>query len=337
MVKVGILGAAAYTSLELIKILLRHSGVEVSYLAARRDGNPEIAEIFPVLADRLDVRCSHLDNDAIPDDIGFVFVTLPPTVAMKYTPAIVARGVKVVDLSADYRFRDGEIYERYYKAKHSDPDGIRDAVYGLPELFRDEVRAAALVANPGCYPTGAILGLAPLLMNGMVSGADIIVDSKSGVSGAGREPTETTHYCERNENIEAYKIGNHRHTPEICHILQRITGSAASVIFTPHLIPMNRGMLNTIYARVERGVSVDAVTDVFCGLYGDEPFVRLRRGGVSRVVDVVNTNCCDIAFEVVDGRIIVVSCIDNLVKGASGQAVQNMNLMLGFDETEALL
>ena len=337
MIKVGILGASAYTSLELLKILLRHSGVEVSYLAIRGGGNPAIFEIFPWLENRIDIRCSNLDKDSIPEDVELVFVTLPPTVAKNYVPNAVARGVKVVDLSADYRFRDKDIYEQWYKSVHEDTDGINMAVYGLPELFKDEIRNSALVANPGCYPTGAILGLTPLIKGGLISTDDIIIDAKSGISGAGKKPTDITHYCERNENIEAYNVGCHRHGPEINHILSRVSGLDISTFFTPHLIPMNRGILNTVYAKFNDGKSVHDIENTFDEFYRDEPFVRIKTQGLPRVVDVVNTNFCDISFTVVRDRVILITCIDNMVKGASGQAVQNMNIMLGFDETRGLL
>lgn len=338
MVKVGIVGATAYTSLELIKILLRHSNVEIAYLSVRREGNPHISDIFPALENRIDLQCVGLESENIPNDIALVFVTLPPTVAMNYIPAIVIKGIKVVDLSADYRFKDKNIYEEWYKAEHKDPDGIENAVYGLSEIFENIIKKSSLIGNPGCYPTGTILGLAPLIKNDLISFDDIIVDSKSGVSGAGREPTDTTHYCERNENFEAYKVGNHRHCPEISHILSQIGNTDISIFFTPHLTPMNRGILNTIYAKVKNGVNENDIKSAFEDFYAKKTFVRVKKdGALPRVMDVANTNFCDIAFRVVKNRVIVISCIDNLIKGAAGQAVQNMNIMLGFDETCGLL
>ena len=337
MTKVGILGASAYTSLELLKILSRHSGVEVAYLAVRRDDNPAISEIFPWLTNRIDIRCANLDRDAIPDDVELVFVTLPPTVAMDYVPDAVKRGVKVVDLSADYRFKEKDIYEQWYKVDHKDQDGIDVAVYGLPELFKDEIKSSVLTANPGCYPTAAILGLAPLIKSGLINTDDIIIDAKSGISGAGKKPTDKTHYCERNENIEAYNVGCHRHGPEINHILSRVSALSISTFFTPHLIPMNRGILNTVYAKISDGTSIHDIENRFDEVYCNEPFVRIKKRELPRVMDVVNTNFCDISFTVVRDRVILITCIDNMIKGAAGQAVQNMNIMLGLDEATGLL
>lgn len=336
MIKVGVFGATAYTSLELIKILLKHSQIKISFLGVRRGGNPKISTIFPSLKNRIDMHCSKLEEDNIPDDIDLMFVTLPPTIAMNYIHAILKKGIKVVDLSADYRFSNIDIYEKWYKTEHKDPDGIKNSVYGLPEIFRDEIKSSVLVANPGCYPTGTILGLAPLLRNDLIFLDDIIVDSKSGISGAGREPTEKTHYCERNENIEAYNIGKHRHNPEINHILSKISGSGISIFFTPHLTPMNRGILNTIYAKKKENININDVEKAFQESYCNRPFVRIKQDSLPRVADVTNTNFCDIAFTIVENRIIIISCIDNLIKGASGQAVQNMNLMFDLDETAAL-
>ena len=336
MIKVGIFGATAYTSLELIKILLKHSQIKISFFAVRREGNPKISTIFPLLKNRIDIHCSGLEEDNIPDDIDLMFVTLPPVIAMNYIPAILKKGIKVIDLSADYRFSNKDIYEKWYKAEHKDPEGIKNSVYGLPEIFREEIKRSVLVANPGCYPTGTILALAPLLKNDLIFSEDIIVDSKSGISGAGREPTEKTHYCERNENIEAYNVGKHRHIPEINHILSKVSGSDISIFFTPHLTPMNRGILNTIYAKKKENTNINDIEKAFQESYSNRPFVRIKEDSLPRVADVTNTNFCDIAFTIVKNRIIIISCIDNLIKGASGQAVQNMNLMLGFDEAEAI-
>lgn len=338
MIKVGILGATAYTSLELIKILLKHSQVEITYLGVRRKEKLKISDIFPTLESRLDIECTDLEPENIPDNVELIFVTLPPVIAMDYVPGILKKGIKVIDFSADYRFKDKNIYETCYKSEHKDAVGITKAVYGLPELFKEDIRNCTLVGNPGCYPTGTIIGLAPLIKSGIIELDDIIVDSKSGVSGAGREPTELTHYCERNENFEAYKIGNHRHTPEIDHILSRISKTDISIFFTPHLTPMNRGILNTIYAKVKNGITIRDIQTSFTNLYNSEPFVRIKKGETLPCVkDVTFSNFCDVAFRLVKDRVIVISCIDNLIKGAAGQAVQNMNLMLGFEETCSLL
>jgi N-acetyl-gamma-glutamyl-phosphate reductase len=339
MIKVGIVGATAYTSLELIKLLVKHTGVEVVYLGVRKEGNPRISEIFPSLQKVLELRCAGMKPEEMPNGTDLVFVTLPPTIAMQYVPLFLQAGVKVIDLSADYRFRDKGIYEKWYKASHSDTANLKDAVYGIPELFRDKIKNARLVSNPGCYPTSAILGLAPLLSKKFIHLSDIIIDAKSGVSGRGREPREDTHYCECNENVEAYNVGAHRHAPEIEQILSRLADSNVSICFAPHLVPMNRGILSTIYARLtsqELGVrsQESEVKDAFNEFYRNEPLVRIKQGDeLPKTKDVVGTNFCDIAVKVVGDRVIVISCIDNLIKGASGQAVQNMNVMCGLEET----
>jgi N-acetyl-gamma-glutamyl-phosphate reductase len=338
LIKVGIIGATAYTSLEIIKILLRHHEVEISYLGTRREGDFKISDIFPVLTNTLDMPCSRMVQDDFPKGIDMAFVTLPPIIAMQYVPALLNAGIRVVDLSADYRFQEKSIYEKWYGTKHTDPANLKNAIYGLPEIFRDKINKANLVANPGCYPTATIIGLAPLILNGSVYTDDIIVDAKSGISGKGRESTEGTHYCECNENIEAYKVGEHRHMPEIENILSLIGKSESNVYFTPHLLPMNRGILCTTYAKTKKKSSSEEIIAIYSDFYSKEPFVRVRKDDkLPRTKDVANTNFCEISIRVVDERVIILSSIDNLIKGAAGQAVQNMNIMYGFKETLGLL
>ena len=345
MLKIGIIGATAYTSLELIKILLRHPKVKITYLGVRKTDNPKISDIFPSLKHILDLPCTTIDPKDIPNNIDLAFITLPPTVSMQYVPLFTKNGIKVIDFSADYRFRDKSLYEKWYKAQHTDSNGIETAVYGLPELFRDEIKKTSLVGNPGCYTTATILALAPLLTKGLIYPEDIIVDAKSGVSGRGREPKEDTHYCECNENIEAYSVGGHRHSPEIEHILSLKTHQKVSIQFVPHLIPMTRGILCTIYAKPRKAVTGGALSlrneevfELYTEWYGKEPFIRLKEGQeVPRTKDVAYTNFCDIAVKATENRIVILSAIDNLIKGASGQAVQNMNIMCGFDEKIGLL
>ncbi len=345
MLNVGIIGATAYTSLELIKILLRHPQVKITYLGVRRTDRPMISDIFPTLKNLLDLSCESIEHKEFPGDIDLAFVTLPPTISMQYVPLFTKRGIKVIDFSADYRFRDKSIYEKWYKAQHTDSAGIETAVYGLPELFREEIKKTNLVGNPGCYTTATILALAPLLTHGIVYPDDIIVDAKSGISGRGREPREDTHYCECNENIEAYSVGGHRHSPEIEHILSIKTSQKVSIQFVPHLIPMNRGILCTIYAKPRQNLretgfilSDSEVHRLYKEFYGKEPFIRLKEGNETpKTKDVIYSNFCDIATKVTENRIIILSAIDNLIKGASGQAVHNMNVMCGFDEKMGLL
>ena len=345
MLKVGIIGATAYTSLELIKILLRHPEVKITYLGVRRTDRPKISDIFPALKGLLDLPCETIEQKEISGNIDLAFITLPPTISMQYVPLFTGKGIKVIDFSADYRFRDKSLYEKWYKAQHTDSKGIETAVYGLPELFRNEIKKTNLVGNFGCYTTATILALAPLLTKGLIHSEDIIVDAKSGISGRGREPKEDTHYCECNENIEAYSVGGHRHSPEIEHILSIKTNQKVSIQFVPHLIPMNRGILCTVYAKPKVAgangrlpLHDDEVHKLYKEFYGKEPFVRLKEGNeMPKTKDVIFTNFCDIATKVTENRIIILSAIDNLIKGASGQAVQNMNIMYGFDEKTGLL
>lgn len=331
--KVGIAGATAYTSLELIKLLLRHPEVEIVYLGTRREGNPPISQIFPSLARQIDQPTVGLEPVDIPKGVKLIFVTLPPTVAMRYVPKYLKAGYRVIDFSADYRIKDADVYEKWYKTPHTDPDGLKRAVYGLPELFRKEIRRTKLVANPGCYPVSVILALAPLLTRELIEHRDIIADSKSGVSGRGRDVSEQSMYCERNENVEAYGVGGHRHLPEMEEVLERATGTRTRITFTPHLVPMDRGLLSTTYARLKALNTSEAVTDKLRNFYKDEIFVRVKKPGQPpSTKDVVGTNFCDISAHVVENRVVVISAIDNLLKGASGVAVQNMNVMFGFPE-----
>jgi N-acetyl-gamma-glutamyl-phosphate reductase len=242
----------------------------------------------------------------------------------------------VIDLSADYRLRDPAVYLRWYKEEHADPAGLAQAVYGLPELFGDRVATARLVANPGCYPQSAILGLAPLLACRLIKRSGIIIDSKSGVSGAGRQPSATTHFPECNESVAAYSVGQHRHTPEIEQVLSDVAGQAVSVIFAPHLIPMDRGIFTTIYARPLRTVQEDQLLDLYREYFRNAPFVRVVRN-IPATKDTWGSNFLDVTVRVVRGRILILSAEDNLVRGASGVAVQNFNRMYGFPETLALL
>ncbi|MFQ5862790.1 MAG: N-acetyl-gamma-glutamyl-phosphate reductase [Candidatus Brocadiales bacterium] len=331
--KVGIAGATAYTSLELIKILLRHPEVEIAYLGTRREGNPRISQIFPSLRQQIDLQTVGLEPTDIPKGVELVFVTLPPAVAMQYVPKYIKAGHRVIDFSADYRLKDASLYEKWYKTPHTDPDGLKKAVYGLPELFRKDIKKAKLVSNPGCYPVSVILALAPLVIKKIVEPTDIIADSKSGVSGRGRDVSEQSMYCERNENLEAYGVGGHRHLPEMEEILERATKTKVKITFTPHLVPMDRGLLSTTYARLKSLTTTKAVTDKLKSSYKNEPFIRIKDPDEPpNTKDVVGTNFCDISARMVDNRVIIISAIDNLIKGASGIAVQNMNVMFGFPE-----
>ncbi|MCX7426672.1 MAG: N-acetyl-gamma-glutamyl-phosphate reductase [Planctomycetia bacterium] len=335
MTRIAILGATGYTALELIKILLRHPGAEIVALTSRQEGNPPVATIHPSLNSRLDLSLENLAPTEVASRATCVFSCLPHGVTASLVPSLLEAGCRVIDFSADYRLNDPDIFAQWYGIKHPDPDRLGKVVYGLPELFGDDIPDAPLVANPGCYPTSAILPLAPLLRAGLIEPKEIIVDSKSGVSGAGRTPKLTTMYAECNESISAYNIGRHRHTPEIEQILGTVAGTAVEVIFTPHLVPMDRGILTTTYSRPTGEVSEEKVLQTLRDFYADEPFVRVV-DHLPGTKDTMNSNFCDITARIVRNRVITISCLDNLIKGASGAAVQNFNLMYGHPETTAL-
>jgi N-acetyl-gamma-glutamyl-phosphate reductase len=335
MVRVAILGATGYTALELIKILLRHPEAEITALTSRSEGNPHVASVHPQLAGRLDLRMEDLGPLAVAARAQCVFSCLPHGASATVVPQLLSAGARVIDFSADYRLASAAAYADWYGQKHPDPERLGKVVYGLPELFREQIRSAELVANPGCYPTSAILALTPFVKAGLIDTTDIIVDSKSGVSGAGRTPKLTTHYPECNESISAYNVGRHRHMPEIEEITSRASGRDVKVIFTPHLVPMDRGILSTTYARPSGDLSEEGALATLRKFYENEPFVRVV-DHLPGTKDSVDSNFCDITARMVRGRLITISCLDNLIKGASGAAVQNFNLMYGFAETTAL-
>jgi N-acetyl-gamma-glutamyl-phosphate reductase len=334
MIRVGILGATGYTALEAIKLLLRHPHAKITAATSRQEGRPHIASVHPQLTKRLDVHLEDLNTAALADRCDCVFSCLPHAASAESIGPLLEAGVRVVDFSADYRLNDAPTYKQWYDHEHPDPKRLGKTVYGLPELFKTQICAAKLVANPGCYPTSAILPLAPLLKEGWIDEDDIIVDSKSGVSGAGRTPKLSTHYPECNESISAYSVGKHRHQPEIEQILGRASGRAVQVIFTPHLTPMDRGILTVSYSRPQEELSEDQVLQLLSSFYADAPFVRVVKH-LPTTKDVAHTNFCDITARIVRGRLLLISAIDNLVKGASGAAVQNFNLMFGYPETMA--
>jgi N-acetyl-gamma-glutamyl-phosphate reductase len=337
--KLAIVGSSGYAGGELFRILLHHPRATVTAVTSEKSAGKPIADIFPHLAGLADLICEPLDPEAVAKKSDFIFLALPHVASQEAAFRFHQLGKKVVDLSADYRLADPALYETWYEHCHQHPDLLRNAVYGLPELHRGKIKNASLVANPGCYPTSAILGLAPLLKKGIVDLQSIVIDSKSGVSGAGRSPSLAHHYSEVNEGLMAYKIGTHRHTPEIEQELSILAGRQVTVSFTPHLIPMNRGILTTTYARFSRETNAAQLHALYEEFYKQEPFVRLLSAGqFPNVRNVRGSNFCDIGVHADSrtGRAVVVTAIDNLGKGASGQAIQNMNLMMGFDETEGL-
>jgi N-acetyl-gamma-glutamyl-phosphate reductase len=337
--RIAIVGSSGYTGGELFRILLYHPGVEVTVVTSEKSAGKPITDIFPHLAGLTNLICEPLDPEGIAKKADFVFLALPHVTAQEAGYRFHKIGIKVVDLSADYRLSDPALYEKWYEHCHQYPELLAAAVYGLPELHRQKIRTAALVANPGCYPTGAILALAPIVRESMVDLGSIVIDSKSGVSGAGRGPALPYHFPEANEGFMAYKVGTHRHTPEIEQELSNIAGAQVTLSFTPHLVPMNRGILTTAYAKLVAGTDTGTLHSLYQQYYRDEPFVRiLPLGQFPNVRNVRGSNFCDVGItaDPRTGRAVIVTAIDNLVKGASGQAVQNMNIMMGYKETAGL-
>jgi N-acetyl-gamma-glutamyl-phosphate reductase len=335
--KIAILGGSGYTAVELLRILLRHPHAEIVAVTTRQEGNPRIAELHPSLSRRTPLRCEMFDADRLlARGVQCAFGCLPHGASMSTLPALLDRGVRVVDLSADYRLRDPNLYAQWYGESHEDLAHLTQAVYGLPEIYGDEIATAQLVANPGCYPQTAILGLAPLVAGCCIDLKTIIVDSKSGVSGAGRTPKLATHFPECNENVAAYNVGRHRHTPEIEQALSDIAGEDVEVIFTPHLIPMDRGIFTTIYAEPRRDLTQAQLLDLYRDYFAAAPFVRVDER-LPATKDTTGSNFLDLTVRVVRSRIVVLVCEDNLIRGASGVAVQNFNRMFGYPETAGLL
>ncbi len=335
-IRVAIVGPTGYTAYESIRILLRHPQAQLTVLASRRDPQPHIADIFPALRGMIDLRCEPIDPEAIAQKADVALMCLPHVVAMESVPCFLNAGMKVVDLSADYRLRNPADYQQWYKHEHVDAKNLARAVFGLPEFYRQQVRKADLVANPGCYPTASILGIAPFVKRGLVDPADLIVSAASGVSGAGKEARPEHHFPERNETFEAYGVGTHRHAIEIQRTLEDIAGASLNLTFVPHLVPMHRGILATIILKPTQPITADQALAILAEQYKDEPFVRVRKD-LPSTKDVALTNFCDLTARIVSGKLVVLSAIDNLIKGASGQAIQNMNLQFGLPETAGLL
>jgi N-acetyl-gamma-glutamyl-phosphate reductase len=339
MIRAAIVGIKGYAGEELLSILAGHQAVTIEKVTARVDaGAIPLKEIYPQMA-RLELMCENLDVDSISRKADVVFFAVPHKVSMEIVPKFLEKRIKVIDLSADFRLNNSSEYEKWYNEKHKAEPLLKKAVYGLPELYKKKLSGASLVANPGCYPTAAILALAPALKKKVIKTSSIIIDSKSGISGAGRKNAEEYFKIEH-PNARAYNIaGHHRHIPEIEQELSKIAAKKIIVTFTPHIIPVERGMLATVYADLLKKVSSKDILKMYKDFYKNEPFVRvLEEGKLPSIKNVVKTNFCEIGLEVDvrAKRLIVVSAIDNLVKGASGQAVQNMNIMFGFDETMGL-
>lgn len=337
-VRVGIIGGTGYTGAELVRLVGVHPHASVAMVTSTREAGTPVAALYPSLADG-DLVYELFDAAAAKERCDVLFVCAPHGVAMDLVPALTDDEHLVVDVSADFRLADASVYEEWYGVAHRTPDLLARAAYGLPELFRDEVRAAKLVANPGCYPTAALLALAPAVTAGLIDPSTIVVDAKSGVSGAGREPSLGTSFSEVAESVSAYKVAAHRHTPEIEQTLGRLAGKDVVISFTPHLMPTVRGLMATCYGILARESTTDVVIELYRDHYADEPFVTvLDPGSMPATKHVTGSNACHIGV-VADprsGRLVAVAAIDNLVKGASGQAIQNMNVALGLEETAGL-
>jgi N-acetyl-gamma-glutamyl-phosphate reductase len=332
MIRAAIVGGSGYTGSELARILCRHPGIELAAITSRQNAGTPVHKVLPSLKGFTDLEFeAQLGEDA---DVDVAFLATPHGASMAIAPGLLSRGIKVIDLSGDYRLGDAAIYEKWYGHPHQDLDGLHRAVYGMTELFRDAIARADLVANPGCYPTCSVLSLAPLMASGWVEDK-VIIDAKSGTSGAGAEPTRSTHHPACGSSITPYKVVGHRHTPEIKMALDRVSGAGNGVVFTPHLLPIVRGMLTTSYVTLKKDKSKDELQALYDSYYVGRRFVR--HVTVPSIPSTVGSNFAEVGIELADaGTIVVMGALDNLVKGAAGQAVQNANIMFNMDETVGL-
>ena len=337
--RVAIMGGTGYTALELLTILLQHPHAEVCVISSRQTEPVPVSEIHPVLNQCCEINMENHSHDEIAQKADFVFCALPHTASMAAIPELLSYGMRVIDLSADYRLSDPGVYEQWYGEIHTDPTRLGTTVYGLPELFRDQIPTADLIANPGCYTSTSILSLAPFLKADLIEPQGIIIDAKSGISGAGRKPKAHLHYPECNESVSAYGVGTHRHTPEINQILSRFSEQDVNVTFTPHLMPMDRGIYATIYPRLKessQSLTQGDLLEIAKTFYKNEPFVRVVEE-LPSTKQTSRTNFFDMTIRLSEHQMIILATLDNLMKGAAGVAIQNFNLMLGIDETTGLL
>ncbi len=336
MIKTGIVGATGYTGSELLRLLYHHPEVDIKVITSESKTGQQFSDIHPAFTGLVDHQLKSADS--LSDmELDAVFLALPHGVSMNYVKKFQSNGFKIVDLSGDFRLSSPEVYESWYKKDHIYREGFKEAAYGLPELHREDIKKASLVANPGCYPTSSILGTAPLVKNELVDTASIIVDAKSGTTGAGVKIKPVTHFSNVNDNFKSYGLKHHRHTIEIEEQLSGMAKNSVKVQFTPHLLPVDRGILATIYSQPVREVNDDLLREAYADFYKDHPFVRLRDTAPT-LKDVRGTNLCDlfVTYDRRTNRIITISVIDNLIKGAAGAAIQNLNLMFGLDECMGL-
>jgi len=340
MIRVSVVGATGYTGIELVNILIRHPKVQITSLTTRSKEPKDIQEVIPTLPKHHDLVLETFNLKKVVTQSDIIFLALPHTQAMDLAHDLYKKGKTVIDLSADFRIKNTQLYEIWYGKKHTKKALLGDAVYGLPEVYRQKIKKANLIANPGCYPTSILLALKPVLEKGLVDLEHIVVDSKSGVSGAGKKLSEGTHFGEVNGNFKAYKVNQHQHMPEVESLLKQFSGEKVSMTFVPHLLPIERGILSTIYLKKNKGVTVTKIQKAFQTAYEKEPFVRVKPlGTFPSIKDVAHTNYCDIGIWASNRskEVILISAIDNLVKGASGQAIQNMNIRVGFPEDLGLI
>ncbi|MBI4397729.1 MAG: N-acetyl-gamma-glutamyl-phosphate reductase [Candidatus Omnitrophica bacterium] len=340
MIQVSVVGASGYTGVELIKILLKHPQVNIASLTTRSQEPVSLEKLVPSLPKHSGLRLETFSLRKVASNSDVIFLALPHTQAMDLAHDFYRAGKIVIDLSADFRIQRHKLYEVWYGHKHTRKELLEDAVYGLPEAYREQIKKAQLVANPGCYATSLLLALQPALEQKLIEIDSIVADSKSGVSGAGRKLSDATHFCNVDENFSAYKVNQHQHIPEVEANLEKFAGKPVPLTFVPHLLPLERGILSTLYVNKKKGVTAGRVRQAYLEAFQNEPFVRVRpEGEFPAIKDVAYTNFCDLGIWTSDRSnwVIIISVIDNLLKGASGQAVQNMNIRCGFDETEGLL
>jgi N-acetyl-gamma-glutamyl-phosphate reductase len=339
MINVSVVGVTGYTGSELVRLFLTHPHVRLASLTTRQEDVPALSSLVPSLPKSSTIQVEKFNADKVIRQSDAVFLCLPHTAAIELAEPFLKAGKVVIDLSADFRFKDAKLYDQWFHVKHAKPALLKKAVYALPEWNRAEIKKADLIANPGCYVTSVLLATLPLVKNKLIEADSIIADCKSGVSGAGRKLAESTHFCEAGENFSAYKVNHHQHMPEIEQLLSEAAGKKVVITFVPHLLPVKRGILSTLYLERKKGVSVSQIVDCFTQAYAKEPFVRvLPLGKTPQLKDVVYTNFCNLGIVADENisRVIVISAIDNLLKGASGQAIQNFNIRFGFPETAGL-
>lgn len=337
--KAAIIGGTGYGSIELVRLLNKHPYMEVGSVVSNSQAGISFSDVYPHLSNIIVQPLETFNADRLSEENDIVFFATPSGVSSKLVPKMIEKGKKCIDLSGDFRLRNAEEYESWYKHSPADGKYLKQAIYGLSEIYSEEIKTASLLANPGCYPTATTLGLIPIVKKGFVDEKSIIIDAKSGVTGAGRGLTLTSHYAEINDNVRAYKLGAHQHIPEIEQVLQDETGKEIAITFSTHLVPMSRGIMCSMYMNLKDYISTEDVIEIYNQFYEKHPFVRVRPvGNVPTTKEVLGSNYCDIGLHVDPrtNRLTVISVIDNLVKGAAGQAIQNANIMNGWDERTGL-